>query len=43
VIDLPSGVNGHMDLALTSDGKDVMVYQNNQNDWIAMADLDTGT
>jgi hypothetical protein len=31
-----------MDLALTSDGKDVMVYQNNANDWIAMADLDKG-
>jgi hypothetical protein len=42
VIDLPAGANGHMDLALTADGKDVMVYQNNAEDWIAMADLDTG-
>ena len=41
-IDLPTGANGHMDLALTSDGRDVMVYQNNANDWIAMADLGTG-
>jgi hypothetical protein len=43
VSDLSLGANGHMDLALTSDGKDVMVYQNTQTDWIAMADLDTGT
>jgi hypothetical protein len=43
VIDLPLGANGHMDLVQTSDGKDVMVYQNTQTDWIAMADLDTGT
>lgn len=42
-IDLPAGANGHQDLAMTADGKDVMVYQNNVNDWIAMADLDTGT
>jgi len=42
VIDLPEGANGHMDLALTSEGKDVMVYQNNANDWIAMSDLDSG-
>jgi hypothetical protein len=31
-----------MDLALTTEGRDVMVYQNNANDWVAMADLDTG-
>ena len=31
-----------MDLALTSGGRDVMVYQNNATDWIAMADLKTG-
>jgi hypothetical protein len=43
VTDLPAGANGHMDLALTSDGKDVVVYQNTQTDWIAMADLNTGT
>lgn len=43
VTSLPSGANGHMDLALTSNGKDVVVYQNTQTDWIAMADLNTGT
>ena len=42
VADLPSGANGHMDFGLTSDDKDVMVYQNTKTDWIAMADLDTG-
>ena len=31
-----------MDLALTSDYSDVIVYQNTATDWIAMADLDTG-
>jgi hypothetical protein len=41
-IDLPRGANGHMDLALTSEGRYVMVYQNTATDWIAMADLDTG-
>jgi hypothetical protein len=41
-IDLPAGANGHQDLAITADGRDVMVYQNNENDWIAMADLNTG-
>jgi len=41
-VDLPAGANGHMDLALTSDGRDVMVYQNTATDWIAMADLNTG-
>lgn len=41
VRDLPWRANGHMDLALTSDGRDVMVYQNTGTDWIAMADLDT--
>jgi len=40
--DLPVGANGHMDVALTSDGSDVMVYQNTATDWIAMADLNTG-
>lgn len=40
VKDLPTGAVGHMDLAQTVDGKDVMVYQNNVTDWIAMADLD---
>lgn len=42
-IDLPLGANGHMDLALTSDGRAVVVYQNTYTDWIAMADLGTGT
>jgi len=41
-IDLPTGANGHMDLAITQDSNDVMVYQNNATDWIAMADLNTG-
>ncbi|MEO0080963.1 MAG: hypothetical protein ABIL25_01565 [candidate division WOR-3 bacterium] len=41
-LDLPAGANGHMDLAQTADGRDVMVYQNNATDWIAMADLETG-
>ncbi|EKD51629.1 MAG: hypothetical protein ACD_62C00214G0002 [uncultured bacterium] len=40
---LPTGANGHMDLALTRDGRDVMVYQNNSTDFIEMADLTTGT
>lgn len=40
---LPDGSNGHGDLALTADGKDVVVYQNVRTDYIAMADLDTGT
>ena len=31
-----------MDLALASDGRDVMVYQNTATDWIAMAYLKTG-
>lgn len=39
---LPQGVNGHMDLALDGSGNDIMVYQNNATDWIAMADLQTG-
>ncbi len=40
---LPERANGHMDLALDASGADVMVYQNNATDWIAMADLATGT
>jgi hypothetical protein len=39
--DLPTGANGHNDFALTTDGRDVAVYQNTQNDYICMADLDT--
>lgn len=41
-IQLPNKANGHMDLALAEGGRDVMVYQNNATDFIAMADLDTG-
>ncbi len=40
---LPERANGHMDLALDASGNDVMVYQNTLTDWIAMADLATGT
>lgn len=39
---LPSGATGHMDLALTADSTDVIVYQSNTTDWIAMADLASG-
>jgi len=42
VATLPEGSTGHMDLAQTTAGTDVMVYQNNTTDWIAMADLATG-
>jgi hypothetical protein len=42
VVSLPEGSTGHMDLAQTAGGADVMVYQNNATDWIAMADLATG-
>lgn len=41
-VDLPEGVTGHSDFAITADGKDVLVYQNTATDWIAMADLDSG-
>jgi len=41
VRDLPPGANGHNDFALTADGKDILVYQNTQNDYICMTDLDT--
>jgi len=40
--DLPAGASGHMDLALDANGRDVVVYQNNATDFIAMADLETG-
>jgi hypothetical protein len=39
---LPPGAAGHMDLALTESGQDVMVYQSNATDWISMMDLDSG-
>ncbi|EKD42150.1 MAG: hypothetical protein ACD_73C00302G0001 [uncultured bacterium] len=41
-VSLPTGANGHMDLALSLAGQDVMVYQNNSTDYIEMADLTTG-
>ncbi len=39
--DLSIGANGHNDFALTPDGRDVLVYQNTQNDFICMTDLNT--
>lgn len=41
-MELPDGSNGHGDVALTADGRDVLVYQNVRTDYIAMADLNTG-
>lgn len=41
-LNLPAGSNAHGDVALTRDGRDVFVYQNNATDYIAMADLVTG-
>jgi hypothetical protein len=40
-VTMPAGA-GHMDLALTAEGRDVMVYQSNKTDYISMADLETG-
>jgi hypothetical protein len=40
-VPLPGGV-GHDGLAYDAAGRDVLVYQNNKTDWIAMADLETG-
>jgi hypothetical protein len=39
---LPAGAVGHSDLARTTSGRDVLVYQNAATDWITMTDLDTG-
>jgi hypothetical protein len=39
---LPGGARGHADLALTLDGKDVLVFQDVKRDFISMADLDSG-
>jgi len=39
---LPAGATGHMDLALTTDSTDVMVFQSNTTDSITMVDLSTG-
>ncbi|MEK7817060.1 MAG: hypothetical protein AAB281_02265, partial [Actinomycetota bacterium] len=41
-VTLPHGAAGHGDAAMTTDGRDVMVYQNVATDFISMADLDTG-
>lgn len=41
-VTLPRDAAGHGDVAVTQDGRDVMVYQNVATDFIAMADLDTG-
>ncbi len=41
-LSLPDGANGHMDVAIDENGRDVMIYQNNSTDWIAMADLKSG-
>jgi hypothetical protein len=41
-VSLPAGARGHADLALTAEGKDVLVFQDVKRDWIAMADLETG-
>lgn len=40
--DLPDGSNGHNDLAVMKDGRDVLVYQNVRTDFISIADLNTG-
>jgi hypothetical protein len=41
-VEMPSGASGHMDMAFTADSTDVIVYQSNTTDWIAMADLGSG-
>lgn len=41
-VSLPAGATGHADVALDADGKDVIVYQNVDTDYVAMADLTTG-
>lgn len=41
-VDFAHGAMGHSDVALTSDGRDVMVYQNVSTDFISMTDLETG-
>ncbi len=42
-VNFPAGAAGHGDIALTADSQDVMVYQNSATDYIAMADLATGS
>lgn len=41
-VNLPHGAAGHSDVALTSDNRDVVVYQNVATDYIALTDLETG-
>jgi hypothetical protein len=41
-VDFLAGGTGHSDVALTADGADVMVFQDNVVDYIAMTDLETG-
>ncbi len=41
-VKLPGEAVGHSDLARTTSGRDVLVYQNAATDWITMADLGTG-
>lgn len=41
-VQMPAGGLGHNDVALTAMGRDVIVYQNVQTDFIEMADLETG-
>ena len=41
--DLPTGANGHNDFALTTNHKDILVYQNTQTDYVCMTDLETLT
>jgi hypothetical protein len=42
VVTLTPEAIGHSDLARTTTGADVLVYQNAATDWITMSDLDTG-
>jgi hypothetical protein len=41
-VDFVHGAAGHSDIALTRDGRDVVVYQNEATNFIAMTDLETG-
>lgn len=41
-VELPAGAKASADSAWTSDGRDVLVYQNTETGWIAMADVETG-
>jgi hypothetical protein len=41
-VDFVTGATGHSDVAMTADARDVVVYQNNATDYIAMTVLETG-